>query len=48
MVLNLKREEVGTLRNRLQIGLDKLMTTAQEVCVAPNRQLINQSVNLRG
>ncbi len=30
-VLNLKRDEVGTLRNRLQIGLDKLMTTAQEV-----------------
>jgi hypothetical protein len=31
MVLNLKRDEVGTLRNRLQIGLDKLMTTASEV-----------------
>ena len=30
-VLNLKRDEVGTLRNRLQIGLDKLMTTAHEV-----------------
>jgi dynein heavy chain len=30
-VLNLKREEVGTLRNRLQIGLDKLMSTATDV-----------------
>lgn len=32
-VLNLKREEVGTLRNRLQIGLDKLMSTAADVAV---------------
>ena len=30
-VLALKRDEVGTLRSRLQIGLDKLTTTASEV-----------------
>ena len=30
-VLGLKRDEVGTLKNRLQVGLDKLISTATQV-----------------
>ena len=30
-VLALKRDEVGTLKNRLRVGLDKLIATAEQV-----------------
>ncbi|GMI07902.1 hypothetical protein TrRE_jg5473 [Triparma retinervis] len=30
-VLNTKQKEVGTLKNRLQVGLDKLLSTAEQV-----------------
>ncbi|CAM9191036.1 unnamed protein product [Choristocarpus tenellus] len=30
-VLNMKRQEVGTLKNRLQVGLDKIISTQEQV-----------------